>query len=615
MTLKTSYFKWLKEDWKRRRWTIVVFGILCFIMTVSFEMTIESYEQGTAVLSSAFVSYDGIENIIRYSKIYLYLLCSGMGAMLFGIQGFSWLMKKEQVDFYHSQPMKREKRFLLLYLDGIFLYECMMILHTIILAALIGIRGYLCGATAKCMIYNLCAYSAIFLLIYSIAILAVMLTGNLIVSFMASGTLLFYFSMIKVLVDGYSSLCFQTYTSAYDSGRNIADTLDPFQAVVRVIQCLTQGVFGETVEAGIGWNAILQAFFLSIVPGVLAFLLYKRRPSECAERALAFPILGDVIRLLLVIPVSMIFGLCLSAFQAGDSEGWLYFGTILGAVLMHGFMEVVFQSDIRACLGKKKQLLLSILLAVGISSVFRYDLLGYDSYLPKEEDLEEVSYSMDMAGFVDEYNEYDYGSYYKLNEEGVPLVMLESKGAVDWGYSESEYHLLKTATEETEPVLDLVKAHIEKQGPDYNAEQPVLVCYKLKSGREIYRHYYMDVDKLKAYFAALYETQQGKEAIYPYLYLAVEKANTMYALPKSEYEGDVNALEIKGEERKELLACYQKDIEENTFEELCNSKILGEISFDYPVKNSKEVVEIEWVIADSYENTLSYLKERGIEMK
>lgn len=617
MTLRTSYFKWMKEDWKRRRWTIVVFGILCFILTVSFEMSIEAFEQGTD--GGSFLITNSIEGIIRYNKIYFYLMCSGIGALLFGFQGFSWLMNRKQVDFYHSQPMKREKRFTLLFLDGIFLYEICMILHTIILGILVGTRGLLTTGIAKYMLINLCVYTAVFLVIYSIVILAVMLTGNMVVAFMASGTLLFYISAVKGVVKSFCSMYFQTYTDGYGSGIDFFDAVDPFQTVIGIGNGLLEAFYG-TATAKIYVEDILQAVLFSAVVTVLAYFLYKKRASECAGKALAFPWIGNIIRILVVIPFAMVLGLCLTAFQGGDADGWLYFGTVLGTLLMHGFMEVVFQSDIRACLGKKKQLLVSLLLSVGIVSAFRYDLFGYDRFLPKEEQVKEVAYSFDMTEFVEEFEEYNYGVYYKLDEDGTPLFVKQGMGAVDWSYSETDYHLLKTATEECGPLLRLIKAHIENKETDYSAEKSLLVRYQLKSGKEVYRQYYLDAEKLKESFAELYEVQQTKESLYPYLHLAVEKAEYVVAKTHdvswdNEETEDMEYLEIKEEDRKELLACYQKDIQENTFEEFCNGKIVGAVSFDYRVKNSKAVAEISWVIADTYENTLAFLKEKGLELK
>ncbi len=602
MTLKTSYFKWMKEDWKRRKWTIVVFGILCFILTVSFEMSIEAFEQGQRLEGSAFFICNSIETILRYGKIYFYTIESGIGALLFGFQGFSWLMKKEQVDFYHSQPMKREKRFLLLYVDGILLYECMMILHMIILSILIGMRGYLSGGSVKCMLWNLISYSVIFLLIYSIVVLAVMLTGNLVVAFMASGTLLFYPIMVKILLQSYSVMYFQTYTEVYNSSMDIVNVADPFQTILSVIKNLIAG------SPSGGFNNILQACILSAVAAIVAFFLYKWRPSECAGKALAFPFLGSVIRILLVIPTGMVLGLCLTAFQVGDADIWLYFGTVLGVVLMHGFMEVVFQSDIRACLGKKKQLLLSLLLTVGIVSVFRYDMVGYDNYLPEAEKIAEASCNISVGDYAREYT--NYIDYYKLNEEGVPLFAVESMGATEWGYTETEYQLQISSASETKAILRLVKGHMENQGPDYDAMKSVLVRYKLKSGKEVYRQYYMDEARLKQYFAALYETKEGKELMHPYIHLAVEQAKTVSVCMG--IDGEERLLALNEEERKQLQACYQKDIEENTYEEFFNNEMLGYLSFCYQVKDSKESAQINWIIAKQYENTLNFLRNKGI---
>lgn len=203
-------------------------------------------------------------------------------------------MDKKQVDFYHSQPMKREKRFLLLFFDGILLYEICMVLHTIILGILVGTRGLLTSGIAKYMLLNLCIYTAVFLVIYSIVILAVMLTGNMIVAFMASGTLLFYFSAVKGLVKAFCAMYFQTYTDAYGSGTDFFDVVDPFQIVLGIGSGLMKAFYG-TVTAKIYVEDILRAVLFSAVVTVLAYFLYKKRASECAGKALAYPFIGNII--------------------------------------------------------------------------------------------------------------------------------------------------------------------------------------------------------------------------------------------------------------------------------------------------------------------------------
>ena len=94
----------LKEDRKRRIWPFVLFCLICFLMTVAFELNLESYIGRELAFAKI---QDNLERLTRTGMITTYLYVAGAAACLFGFQGFGWLMKKDQVDFYHSHPIRR----------------------------------------------------------------------------------------------------------------------------------------------------------------------------------------------------------------------------------------------------------------------------------------------------------------------------------------------------------------------------------------------------------------------------------------------------------------------------------------------------------------------------
>lgn len=594
MTLKTSYFKLMKEDRRRRIWTIVVFSILCFMMTAAFEMNLELYELNSA--SDGFTLFSRIEQLTSYGYLSVYLLFSGIGALLYGFQGFGWLTKKEQVDFYHSQPMKRETRFGIIFLNGFFMFEIPMLLHMTVGAALIAMRDCLTSTVVGNMLMNILVFSVSFLLIYSLVILAVMFTGNLIVSFMASGVFFVYPSVVRVLIESYYSVYFETYTSRYETPLAILSKISPFECIVELAENMT-GLRGVSF-----WQNLLLVIGIAAVFFVAAFLLYKRRPSESAGRALAFPVVGNVIRFLIVIPGALAFGMMFSAFSGLDSALWLYFGTVVGAVLTHGFMEVVFHFDIRAITSKKKQMVFATILSIAVVSLFRFDLLGYDTYLPEEKDVKKVSYYVDLG----EYTDY----YLELDEEGVPVYVTQPEEAHQ--ISRSEYQLSKTTTEEAGQILNLVQAYMMDDKNDDDITKQLLVCYELQSGRKVYRRYYVDVAVLEKEFASIYATEEGKKIIYPYLHLSGKEVDAVSVY--TPYMSTAKNIDLNQKEIEELAACYQKDICARTCSQLFSDKILGCVTLHYKVENSAENVELNLYVSETDENLKAFLLEHGVTM-
>ena len=85
MTLRNSFSNMLKEDRKRRIWTFVMFCILCFLMTAAFELNLEGYLNSAREWN---MMLSNIEDMTRAGMISTYLFFAGIGACLYGFQGF-----------------------------------------------------------------------------------------------------------------------------------------------------------------------------------------------------------------------------------------------------------------------------------------------------------------------------------------------------------------------------------------------------------------------------------------------------------------------------------------------------------------------------------------------
>jgi len=401
-----SFSDLLREDRRRRIWPLVLFCLFCFLLTAAFELNLESYIGRELAFAKI---QDNIERVTQTGMATSYLIFAGIGACLFGFQGFGWLTRREQVDFYHSQPMKREKRFQVIYLNGLLMCLVPMMLHVAVYSFLIGIRGYLSLITIHNILMNTFIFIISFLVMYHLVILSVMLCGNMIIAIMLAGTMFVYPTLVKNLILGYFQTYFDTFTSSYADPISWLGYLSPVEQIYRAGNYMIRGMVGQSCKT---W------FLLAVMAAVLIVIsrwLYKKRPSEAAGNALAFAYVGDVIRFLIVIPAGLFFGILFSSMGVMSNIFWLYFGTIVGAVLAHGFMEVVFHFDIKAALGKKIQLLASLILLFCVVNVFCFDIFGYDSYVPEEKDLEEISYFINIG-------EYE-NNYQLLDKDGVPIAI------------------------------------------------------------------------------------------------------------------------------------------------------------------------------------------------
>ena len=90
------------------------------------------------------------------------------------------------------------------------------------------------------------------------------------------------------------------------------------------------------------------ALAASVLFTVVGCFLYKKRPSEAAGKAMAFPVTMPVIRVILVLLSA--FGLGVFFWGLRSSTGWAVFGLICGAVICHCTIEIIYHFDFKSCL-------------------------------------------------------------------------------------------------------------------------------------------------------------------------------------------------------------------------------------------------------------------------
>ena len=120
MTSKNSFFKLMKEDFKRRLWVVTLIGLVCFFL----------YPVAAAFMAGSIKLYAPYfdKGMRVYQKNLGSLLSFGSGVTAFGmsvaslicgLSSFSYLNSRSKVDFYHGIPVRREKLYLANYLMGI----------------------------------------------------------------------------------------------------------------------------------------------------------------------------------------------------------------------------------------------------------------------------------------------------------------------------------------------------------------------------------------------------------------------------------------------------------------------------------------------------------------
>ena len=116
-----------------------------------------------------------------------------------------------------------------------------------------------------------------------------------------------------------------------------------------------------------------------------------------------------VIRILLTMLSAL--GLGLFFYMMRSSMGWAVFGILFGGGICHCVVEIIYHFDFKKLFSHKLQLVCCLVASLLIMVVFRYDLLGYDRYLPKAGQVREAAVHVDRTS--------DWVSYGPLPRQGL----------------------------------------------------------------------------------------------------------------------------------------------------------------------------------------------------
>lgn len=588
MTSKVSFFNLMREDIRRRTWTIVLSVIAFFIsMPLVFLLIMEEmkwYIEAESRRAEYFLvqmqNFFGPENIVSVVTV--------TGAIICGIGGFAYLFSKNKVDLYHAIPVKRTTQFWVSYLNGILIYLVPFIVSIaaclVIAAAYSGMSASLIGMACVMLLVQLIFY----LLFYNTAIIAVMVTGNMITCILSLG--IFFFYTISLI--GIKEL-YMTFFDTYYYGGGVSDT--PAKLTSSFLGFIY--FIGDWSKYGSLTGELLTTLFYYFVMMLLllgaAIFLYQKRPSEMAGKSIAFPKIQPVCRVLLVIPITLLSGAFFTALGGNSSLGWMIFGLLFGLILSHGFIEVLFQMDIHAMFSYKKQLLLSGIMAFVIAFIFYFDVFSYDSYLPQENKIESVSIA---------FNEIE------SNHEYYTIVNQQFGVRTEW-VSPTTYQLSNMVITEKEAVFELARLGVENQGKYEDGVEYtwITVCFRKANGKEIYRRYRIPIEEAYDSMAEVYSLEAYKKAVYQIFSVDENDINFVEVEPAF---GTSNVWENGyGEYVKEIVAAYKKDIMQLTLEEVCDVQPIGR--FDFNVSDA--FFMWNYYIYPSFTNTLTLLESYGMD--
>lgn len=448
MTSKNFSSKGLLGDSMRRSlWALVLSGVGFFLSLLlpalmTMQNALESRAQGLRELPQASVAFNwqnamnNAASMLGGGNLFVKIVFIVL-AVVCGVAMFAYLHSRQKVDFYHSLPVSRTRLFVNNFLTGIcctFSTYFVMLAITVACAYAMGcgeaVRWDEIGGAVLCNLI-------VFLLIYALTVLTTIVCGNTIITLLLLAWVFFSPLLLRMLQIGL----FEKFYETYASGAGTMESAIRLTPVVQYFVLHGTHYIGERVmgvpQPGEPALGLLVGYLIAaLVVTALALFLFRLRRSERAGTALAFEPAKLPIKVYMCLVIGAAFGWMFSM-MAGDF--WFWPGLVIGTVLFHWIVEIIYAFDFRAIFAKPLHLLAILVVLVAGMHAMQFDVTGYDTWLPDREDITAVDIDSVTAPQLTDPANID--AVYRLMELGVQEVQKGTEVTADNEYDYRTVHI------------------------------------------------------------------------------------------------------------------------------------------------------------------------------
>lgn len=619
MTSKNSFFKILKQALSGRLWGIAL-SCLAFFFAHPVYAALCAGTIRDRIARKIFAADSGCGLFARDALgegNAMIIIAVVIIAIFTAFNGFSYLYSKSKVDLFHSVPVKRDVLFVAEYVAGVITYIIPYVFFMILAIAVGGVNGLLSARGIGSAMIMLFLSLLGFLGIYNIAIIAIILTGNLGVGLLGTAVMMIYGPVLNLVMTAYKSY-FLTYSN-YSESEILATYGSPVTAYVNLTDGMGSFLGNRNLSAV---NIILYILFV-VISFAVGMVLFRIRQSEAAGKSMAFKKTMPVISILLLIVASLVGGITfenISKIGYRISYGWFAFGFLAALIIGHFIIQAIYYQDFKS-LNKN---LINILISGAISGViavtFMFDLAGYDKYQPKDEAYESaaiVSYAMQQDI---EYFDFDM----QTNEYGDRNVSVDLMNYRLKNIKITDKELVRDIT--TKAISDTkifreqsvdIDTLSEKEREGYYREQnkyaSVIVKYNMKNGGEKYRAYMLNLADNMDLYNRLYTNEDYKKVACPMMGLNPNSVNDirfrgMFADEK---------IKLTDADMVALVKAYQADVAEQDVYSLKNEVPFGFLYEKVSIKMSDYTMECNTnkaYVYPSFKRTVAILDKYNVNL-
>ena len=402
MTSKSFSSKGLLGNSMRRNlWALVLSGVGFFLSLLlpalmTMQNALEQRARDLKELSQAHVeinwqnAMNNAASMLGGGNLFVKIVFIVL-AVVCGVAMFAYLHSRQKVDFYHSLPISRTRLFANNSLTGI---VCTFSTYLVMLAITVACAYAMgCGEAVRwdeiggAILCNL----IVFLLIYALTVLTTVICGNTIITLLLLAWVFFSPMLVRVLQFCLFDKFYDTFTA--NAGQLVgAIRLTPVVQyfVLHGTHYIGEHVMGVLQPGESALGLLIGYLIAAAVVTALALFLFRIRKSERAGTALAFTPTKLPIKVYMCLTMGVVFGW---VFGMIAGNFWFWPGLVVGTVLFHWIVEIIYAFDFRAIFARPLHLLAILVVLVAGMLAMQFDVTGYDTWLPDRDDLTAVDIS------------------------------------------------------------------------------------------------------------------------------------------------------------------------------------------------------------------------------
>lgn len=549
MTSGKSFWANLLKNNIQRLWMWIV-SVLVFVVSYPvmlfayFNRTISAYGYEVGPMNMANFVKDMKEAVcdcLGYNTVLIFYILAGF----FAIGIFAYLNNKSKMDMLWSLPVSAKKIFLGDYISGILMCVIPYLVFLGVTLVIAVLSGYMTRLALQEMLFAMFLNMVIFVMYYSLAVLCVCITGNLVIATGAYVSLSFAFYITFTVIEDLKGAFFKTtdwmFNGPHDYFTPIADYINRYYQlkeannIVKEIRML-------------GARPVLW-FVLAVVMVILAYISFIKRPVEAHNKICYSRWIRIAVKIYLGI-AGTISGVWVLFGNTGDNKIMFALGLAAGGLIIGMAFEALYDLDIKSVFKSIGSTAVIIAVCMCVFLYMKFDIFGYDRYVPSKESVESYAIDLNPTFYMDVFD-------YELDET-------TGKRVTNW-YTYADYYKEHMFITDIDAISQLAKKCADNKLYDLaedienNNIQGFSVHYRKKNGMTINRRVYVDMndEESRTLINRIASTMEWKKG---YFQIIDEEEFVTDTCTKIVYQDGVHSYVVKAS-AKEMIDLYVKDLE------------------------------------------------------